>query len=91
VSCFWCNCSVRWRLVLLVYIQEVLSRSSVSRHHWFSFTPATDAFSLSPAVIFLRFRLCFHFKQALLSVFVVGFHLPLDLCVYCCLFLGEDV
>ena len=72
-------------------IREELFRFVVSLYHWFYFTPATDAFSLSPAVIFLRFRLCFHFKQALLSVFVVGFHLPLDLCVYCCLFLGEDV
>lgn len=50
-------------------IREVLFRSAVSFHQWFSFTTATDAFSLSPATAFLRFGLCFHFKPGSLPVF----------------------
>jgi len=56
-------------------IREVMFRSTVSLYHWFSFTPMTDACSLSLAVAILRSGLCFRFNRRRCPCFGVGFRL----------------
>jgi len=69
----------------------VLFSFAVPLHHWFAFTPTTDAFSLSPAVTFLRSGCVSASNRHLCPCFGVGFHLPIDLGLCYCMFLGEAV
>lgn len=54
-------------------------------------TTISNAFSLSVVAAFLQSGLSSHFRPASLPVFCCRVRLPLDLCLCCCLFLGEVV